>query len=69
MDPKRKSDKVKRHSKVMEANFWDCSVCTYRNNAEAFKCSMCDVRKGKNLKKNLFLQIHPIVFAYVLFFF
>jgi len=51
MEPKRKSDKVKRHTKVMEANFWDCSVCTYRNNAEAFKCSMCDVRKGTSTRK------------------
>lgn len=36
----------KRQSKVLEDNFWDCSVCTYRNTAEAFKCLMCDVRKG-----------------------
>ena len=33
--------------KVIEENFWDCSVCTYRNSAEAFKCRMCDVRKGE----------------------
>lgn len=37
----------KRQSKVLE-DFWDCSVCTYRNTAEAFKCLMCDVRKGKS---------------------
>ncbi|XP_035779573.1 YY1-associated factor 2-like isoform X1 [Anopheles albimanus] len=36
--------RAKRQSKV-EENFWDCSVCTFRNTAEAFKCSMCDVRK------------------------
>uniref|UniRef100_T1GR29 RanBP2-type domain-containing protein n=1 Tax=Megaselia scalaris TaxID=36166 RepID=T1GR29_MEGSC len=35
---KRKMDKV-------EENLWDCSVCTFRNTAEAFKCLMCDVRK------------------------
>ncbi|KAJ7377678.1 YY1-associated factor 2 [Desmophyllum pertusum] len=29
-----------------DENYWDCSVCTYRNGAEAFKCAMCDVRKG-----------------------
>ena len=34
-----------------EDNFWDCSVCTFRNNAEAFKCSMCDVRKGTSTRK------------------
>ncbi|XP_058120860.1 YY1-associated factor 2 isoform X1 [Anopheles ziemanni] len=37
--------RAKRQSKVVEENFWDCSVCTYRNTAEAFKCLMCDVRK------------------------
>lgn len=30
---------------------WDCSVCTYRNTAEAFKCLMCDVRKGTSTRK------------------
>lgn len=46
----------KRQSKVLEDNFWDCSVCTYRNTAEAFKCLMCDVRKGQ-----CFLSIFIIV--------
>lgn len=39
--------RAKRQSKVLEDNFWDCSVCTFRNTAEAFKCLMCDVRKGQ----------------------
>ncbi|NXC25178.1 YAF2 factor, partial [Campylorhamphus procurvoides] len=30
---------------------WDCSVCTFRNSAEAFKCLMCDVRKGTSTRK------------------
>lgn len=47
MDKKNAIRRAKRPSKVLEENYWDCSVCTYRNNAEAFKCSMCDVRKGK----------------------
>ncbi|UXI15325.1 Nose resistant to fluoxetine protein 6 [Sarcoptes scabiei] len=34
-----------------DSNSWDCSVCTYRNSAEAFKCSMCDVRKGTSTRK------------------
>uniref|UniRef100_T1ILF8 RanBP2-type domain-containing protein n=1 Tax=Strigamia maritima TaxID=126957 RepID=T1ILF8_STRMM len=46
--PHRRS---KRHSKLAEDNFWDCSVCTYRNSAEAFKCLMCDVRKGTSTRK------------------
>ncbi|XP_065067260.1 YY1-associated factor 2-like isoform X2 [Rhopilema esculentum] len=30
---------------------WDCSVCTYKNNAEAFKCAICDTRKGTSTRK------------------
>ncbi|XP_010628281.1 RING1 and YY1-binding protein [Fukomys damarensis] len=37
----------KRQAKpAADEGFWDCSVCTFRNSAEAFKCSICDVRKG-----------------------
>lgn len=43
--------RTKRQAKVVEDNFWDCSVCTYRNTAEAFKCLMCDVRKGTSTRK------------------
>lgn len=32
-------------------NTWECSVCTYHNSAEAFKCLMCDVRKGTSTRK------------------
>ena len=38
-------------SSLSEEHYWDCSVCTFRNNAEAFKCSMCDVRKGTSTRK------------------
>nr|CAD7596185.1 unnamed protein product [Timema genevievae] len=41
----------KRQAKVLEDSHWDCSVCTYRNTAEAFKCLMCDVRKGTSTRK------------------
>ncbi|XP_060047544.1 YY1-associated factor 2 isoform X2 [Erinaceus europaeus] len=34
-----------------EEGYWDCSVCTFRNSAEAFKCMMCDVRKGTSTRK------------------
>ena len=40
---------MKRANK--EDNMWDCSVCTYRNSPEAFKCLMCDVRKGTSTRK------------------
>ncbi|KAL1513975.1 hypothetical protein ABEB36_003306 [Hypothenemus hampei] len=43
--------RAKRGPKVVEDNYWDCSVCTFRNTAEAFKCLMCDVRKGTSTRK------------------
>ncbi|KFM63945.1 YY1-associated factor 2, partial [Stegodyphus mimosarum] len=53
MDAKKNlnSRRTKRSSKGAEENYWDCSVCTYRNSAEAFKCLMCDVRKGTSTRK------------------
>ncbi|KHJ82182.1 Zn-finger in Ran binding protein [Oesophagostomum dentatum] len=27
-----------------DAGSWECTVCTYRNRFEAFKCEMCDTR-------------------------
>ncbi|KAK4016135.1 YY1-associated factor 2 [Daphnia magna] len=66
MDAKKGSPnarRAKRSSKQIEENYWDCSVCTYRNNAEAFKCSMCDVRKGTSTRKpRLNPQLVPQVF-------
>ncbi|XP_078487065.1 RING1 and YY1-binding protein [Ciona intestinalis] len=41
----------KRISKALDQDYWDCSVCTYSNSPEAFKCSMCDVRKGTSTRK------------------
>ncbi|XP_011826698.1 PREDICTED: RING1 and YY1-binding protein [Mandrillus leucophaeus] len=42
----------KRQAKpAADEGFWDCSVCTFRNSAEAFKCSICDVRKGTSTRK------------------
>lgn len=41
----------KRHAKqTADEGYWDCSVCTFRNTAEAFKCSICDVRKGTSTR-------------------
>uniref|UniRef100_A0A8B9Y471 YY1 associated factor 2 n=2 Tax=Bovidae TaxID=9895 RepID=A0A8B9Y471_BOSMU len=34
-----------------DEGYWDCSVCTFRNSAEAFKCMMCDVRKGTSTRE------------------
>ncbi|KAM8891222.1 YY1-associated factor 2-like [Spinachia spinachia] len=52
MGDKKSPTRPKRQSKPSaDDGFWDCSVCTYRNTAEAFKCMMCDVRKGTSTRK------------------
>ena len=50
----------KRPAPAPEDFFWDCSVCTYKNNPEAFKCIMCDVRKGTSTRKS---RINPDLVA------
>lgn len=57
MEHRRKLGKLKRTNKGMELNFWDCSLCTFRNTAEAFKCLMCDVRKGTSKNNNFNFEI------------
>lgn len=47
MDEKRRA----KRTKVVDDGRWDCSVCTFSNNHEAFKCEMCDVRKGTSTRK------------------
>lgn len=50
--PRAASTRPKRQAKpAADEGFWDCSVCTFRNSAEAFKCSICDVRKGTSTRK------------------
>ncbi|XP_012690441.2 RING1 and YY1-binding protein A isoform X1 [Clupea harengus] len=52
MGDKKSPTRPKRHAKPSaDDGFWDCSVCTFKNSAEAFKCSMCDVRKGTSTRK------------------
>lgn len=56
MDSKKSPKGRKRTSKsavgpAADEGAWDCSVYTFKNNAEAFKCSMCDVRKGTSTRK------------------
>ena len=41
----------KRIAKALQDEMWDCSVCTYTNSPEAFKCAICDVRKGTSTRK------------------
>ena len=35
---------------VIDDGSWDCSFCTYRNRSEAFKCEMCNIRKGTSTR-------------------
>ncbi|KAL8588079.1 hypothetical protein ACOMHN_066300 [Nucella lapillus] len=52
MEEKRGSGRgSKRQAKVADDGYWDCSVCTYKNSPEAYKCEMCDVRKGTSTRK------------------
>uniref|UniRef100_A0A8C7FB93 RING1 and YY1 binding protein n=1 Tax=Oncorhynchus kisutch TaxID=8019 RepID=A0A8C7FB93_ONCKI len=47
MGDKKSPTRPKRQAKPSaDDGYWDCSVCTFKNSAEAFKCSICDVRKG-----------------------
>ncbi|XP_032893709.1 YY1-associated factor 2 isoform X3 [Amblyraja radiata] len=51
MGDKKSPTRPKRQPKPStDEGYWDCSVCTFRNSAEAFKCSMCDVRKGTSTR-------------------
>ncbi|CAH1266601.1 YY1-associated factor 2-like isoform X2 [Branchiostoma lanceolatum] len=50
-EQRRSPNRPKRDKKAEVEGYWECSVCTFRNNAEAFKCSMCDVRKGTSTRK------------------
>nr|BBC18312.1 Ring finger protein [Polyandrocarpa misakiensis] len=51
VDKKTTAQTRKRVAKAIQDDFWDCSVCTFRNSPEAFKCLVCDVRKGTSTRK------------------
>ncbi|KAI5140567.1 Yy1-Associated Factor 2 [Manis pentadactyla] len=52
MGDKKSPTRPKRQPKPSsDEGYWDCSVCTFRNGTEAFKCMMCDVRKGTSTRK------------------
>ena len=52
----KKKSKGKRSAQSEEDFLWECSVCTYKNNPEAFKCMMCSVSKGTSTRKS---RINP----------
>ncbi|XP_038624111.1 RING1 and YY1-binding protein-like [Tachyglossus aculeatus] len=52
MGDKKSITRLKRQAKRTSVEeFWDCSVCTFRNSVETFKCGICDVRKGTSTRK------------------
>ncbi|EAW57840.1 YY1 associated factor 2 [Homo sapiens] len=56
MGDKKSPTRPKRQPKPSsDEGYWDCSVCTFRNSAEAFKCMMCDVRKGTSTRTSKLL--------------
>uniref|UniRef100_A0A2K5KAK9 RanBP2-type domain-containing protein n=2 Tax=Cercopithecidae TaxID=9527 RepID=A0A2K5KAK9_COLAP len=58
MGDKKSPTRPKRQPKPSsDEGYWDCSVCTFRNSAEAFKCMMCDVRKGTSTR----MKNHEII--------
>lgn len=49
-----------KRSKVSSSDgdgYWECTVCTFSNRAELFKCEMCDVRKGTSTRRPRLSQI------------
>lgn len=34
-----------------DIGWWDCSLCTYRNSNDKFKCEICDLRRGTSTRK------------------
>lgn len=34
-----------------EEESWDCTVCTFKNSPEAFRCEMCGTGKGTSTRK------------------
>lgn len=40
----KKRNRSKAEDEGFEPGSWECTVCTFRNRHEAFKCEMCDTR-------------------------
>lgn len=49
--------RAKRTKVVIDDGTWTCSVCTFNNRAELFKCEMCYVRKGTSTRKPKLQQV------------
>lgn len=44
MTSPKKLRKFKEEEEECEPGSWECTVCTFRNRYEAFKCEICDTR-------------------------
>eukprot|EP00092_Neocalanus_flemingeri_P001745 GFUD01001863.1.p1 GENE.GFUD01001863.1~~GFUD01001863.1.p1 ORF type:complete len:192 (-),score=48.89 GFUD01001863.1:311-886(-) len=60
---KNKSSKGRKRSAPppIEDFLWECTICTYKNNPEAFKCIMCGVSKGTSTRKSRITPDHLAV--------
>eukprot|EP00091_Calanus_sinicus_P014697 TRINITY_DN32334_c0_g1_i1.p1 TRINITY_DN32334_c0_g1~~TRINITY_DN32334_c0_g1_i1.p1 ORF type:complete len:123 (-),score=24.16 TRINITY_DN32334_c0_g1_i1:94-462(-) len=60
---KNKSSEGRKRSAPppIEDFLWECTICTYKNNPEAFKCIMCGVSKGTSTRKS---RINPDILQY-----
>lgn len=38
--------------------YWNCTVCTFENKSESFKCKMCHVRRGSSSRQS---SINPLL--------
>uniref|UniRef100_A0A915PGS0 RanBP2-type domain-containing protein n=1 Tax=Setaria digitata TaxID=48799 RepID=A0A915PGS0_9BILA len=47
----KKRNRSKAEDEGFEPGSWECTVCTFRNRHEAFKCEMCDTRRMKFMSK------------------
>jgi hypothetical protein len=61
------NSRAKRSRVIVNDGTWDCSLCTYKNPCVAFRCEMCDSRKGtatryENTKKKRTEIMHTFPF-------
>jgi len=52
--------RTKRSRVIVNDGTWDCSLCTYKNPNVAFRCEMCDSRKGTATRKPKLIVNDPV---------
>ncbi|CAD5115353.1 DgyrCDS4333 [Dimorphilus gyrociliatus] len=43
--------KGRKRQKNLAEEKWKCTICTFENRLEAYKCAMCETRKGTSTRK------------------